>query len=70
MISEWKIADSFEAGSHSLSTKNIPILSQIKGWKHGFESPFKADVYFFSTKQFVNAKKQTCKSLLFIIFTF
>ena len=64
LISEWKIADSFEAGSHSLSTKNIPILSQIKGWKHGFESPFKADVYFFSTKQFVNAKWWTTSPIV------
>ncbi|GIJ96727.1 hypothetical protein CAPN001_12960 [Capnocytophaga stomatis] len=55
-LNEGNIADVFGAGTHSLSTQNIPILSKLKGWKYGFESPFKADVYYFSTKQFVNLK--------------
>lgn len=55
-LNEGVAADVFPAGTHELSTKNIPILSKLKGWKYGFESPFKADVYYFSTKQFVNLK--------------
>lgn len=55
-LNEGVAADVFTAGTHTLSTQNIPILSKLKGWKYGFESPFKADVYYFSTKQFVNLK--------------
>lgn len=55
-MSEGHIADVFDNGTHTLSTANIPLLSRVKGWKYGFESPFKADVYFFSIKQFVNLK--------------
>jgi excisionase family DNA binding protein len=42
--------DTFGPGKHQLTTDNIPILSRIKGWKYGFESPFKADVYFVTTR--------------------
>src|SRR5690606_10158572 len=56
LLNEGTFADVFQAGTHTLTTQNIPILSRIKGWKYGFESPFKADVYFFSTKQFTNLK--------------
>lgn len=49
-------ADLFEEGTFTLKTENIPVLSNLKSWKYGFESPFKADVYFFSVKQFVNLK--------------
>jgi len=55
-MNEGNIADVLTAGTHTLSTNNIPVLSRLKGWKYGFESPFKADVYFFSVKQFVNLK--------------
>src|SRR5262252_11212615 len=41
-----QFGDTFGPGKHSLVTENIPILSRLKGWKYGFESPFKADVYF------------------------
>ena len=56
LMNEGQIADIFPAGTHTLSTENIPLLSRLKGWKYGFESPFKADVYFFSVKQFVNLR--------------
>ncbi|BAV07130.1 hypothetical protein FLA_3153 [Filimonas lacunae] len=56
LLNEGQLADVFEPGLHTLSTANIPLLTRLKSWKHGFESPFKADVYFFSTKQFVNLK--------------
>jgi excisionase family DNA binding protein len=44
--------DTFGPGKHRLTTDNIPVLSRIKGWKYGFESPFKADVYFVTTRLF------------------
>jgi membrane protease subunit (stomatin/prohibitin family) len=56
LLSEGKLADVFDAGTHTLSTGNIPLLSKLKGWKYGFQGPFKADVYFLSVKQFVNLK--------------
>jgi membrane protease subunit (stomatin/prohibitin family) len=55
-INEGTIADIFASGTYTLHTQNIPVLSRLKGWKYGFESPFKADVYYFSVKQFVNLK--------------
>lgn len=56
LMSEGQLAGTFTAGTHTLSTRNIPLLTRLKGWKYGFESPFKIDVYFFSVKQFVNLK--------------
>jgi len=53
-INEGKVADIFEAGTHTLTTQNLPLLSTLKGWKYGFNSPFKAEVYFFNTKQFAD----------------
>ena len=41
---------------YTLETKNLPILSTIKGWKYGFNSPFKAEVYFVSTRQWTDKK--------------
>lgn len=55
-LNEGQLADVFYPGLHKLSTENIPILSRLKGWKYGFESPFKADVYFINTRNFVNNK--------------
>ncbi len=50
-LNEGKLADVYGPGRHELSTRNMPILSTLKGWKYGFNSPFKCDVYFVSTKQ-------------------
>lgn len=55
-IREGKIADVMQPGTYTLDTKNIPILSTILGWKYGFESPFKAEVYFVNTRQFTDLK--------------
>ncbi len=55
-VSEGQIADVFTPGMYTLETKNLPILSTIKGWKYGFNSPFKAEVYFVSTKQWTDKK--------------
>lgn len=55
-VNEGQLADVFEPGTHSLETRNLPILSTLQGWKHGFESPFKAEVYFASTRRFTDLK--------------
>lgn len=55
-LNEGQLADVFGPGMHTLSTENIPLLSRLKGWKYGFQSPFKADIYFVNTRQFVNNK--------------
>ncbi|PID66698.1 MAG: antifreeze protein [Gammaproteobacteria bacterium] len=56
LVNEGKIADVFPAGIYELKTANLPILSTLQNWQHGFESPFKAEVYFFNTTQFLNQK--------------
>jgi len=55
-IKEGKLADIFDPGMYTLETKNLPIISTLEGWRHGFESPFKAEVYFISTRRFTNQK--------------
>jgi membrane protease subunit (stomatin/prohibitin family) len=55
-VDRGKIADVFVPGMYRLETKNLPILSTLLGWKYGFESPFKAEVYFVSTRQFTDLK--------------
>ncbi|MEM7625640.1 MAG: SPFH domain-containing protein [Planctomycetota bacterium] len=55
-VNEGKLADVFGPGTHTLNTQNLPILATLKGWKYGFESPFKAEVYFVSTRQFTDLK--------------
>lgn len=56
LINEGQLADVFMPGTHTLETKNLPILSTLKGWKYGFDSPFKAEVYFVSTRNFTDQK--------------
>ncbi len=55
-INQGQLADVFKPGQYTLDTKNLPILSTLQGWKYGFESPFKAEVYFVSTRKFTNMK--------------
>jgi membrane protease subunit (stomatin/prohibitin family) len=55
-VNEGTIADVFKPGTHTLETQNLPVLSTLKGWKYGFDSPFKAEVYFVSTRQFTDLK--------------
>ncbi len=55
-VSEGSVADVFIPGRYKLMTENMPILTKLKGWKYGFDSPFKAEVYFVSTRQFTNLK--------------
>ncbi|MGA3488976.1 SPFH domain-containing protein [Micromonosporaceae bacterium DT55] len=55
-VNEGQIADVFPPGTYELQTKNMPILSTLKGWKYGFQSPFKAEVYFVNTRRFTDMK--------------
>jgi membrane protease subunit (stomatin/prohibitin family) len=55
-VHQGRIADVFAAGTHALETGNLPILSTLQGWMHGFDSPFKAEVYFVSTRQVTGLK--------------
>lgn len=55
-VNEGKLADVFGPGTYTLSTQNLPILSTLMGWKYGFDSPFKAEVYFVSTTQLTDLK--------------
>jgi membrane protease subunit (stomatin/prohibitin family) len=56
--------DLFGPGKHTLTTDNIPILSTLKGWKYGFESPFKADVYYLTTRLFTGNKWGTSNPVM------
>lgn len=51
-----EFGDTFGPGKHTLTTDNIPILTRLQSWKYGFESPFKADVYFLNTRLFTGNK--------------
>lgn len=51
-----QLADAFEPGNYSLTTDNLPLLSTIMGWKYGFNSPFRSEVYFVSTRQITDLK--------------
>lgn len=55
-IDQGQLADVFRPGRYELTTANLPLLSSLRGWKYGFESPFKADVLFVNTKQFTGQK--------------
>jgi excisionase family DNA binding protein len=56
--------DLFTPGKHTLTTDNIPVLTTLKGWKYGFESPFKADVYFVATRLFAGNKWGTSNPVM------
>lgn len=56
--------DLFGPGKHRLTTDNIPVLTRLKGWKYGFESPFKADVYFVTTRLFTGNKWGTANPVM------
>lgn len=55
-VNEGKLADIYKPGRYELTTNNMPILTTLKSWKHGFDSPFKVDVYFINTKTFTGQK--------------
>jgi excisionase family DNA binding protein len=59
-----EFGDTFGPGKHTLTTENIPILTTLKSWKYGFESPFKADVYFVNTRLFTGNKWGTSNPVM------
>jgi len=59
-----QFGDTFGPGKHTLVTDNIPILSTLKGWKYGLESPFKADVYYVNTRLFTGNKWGTSNPIM------
>lgn len=64
LVNEGKAADVFGPGTHTLSTQNVPILSTLRGWKYGFESPFKVEVYFINLRQYLDQKWGTANPVL------
>jgi membrane protease subunit (stomatin/prohibitin family) len=55
-VNEGKIADVFGPGLHTLNTRNLPLLTDLMNWDKAFESPFKSEVYFFSTRLQIDQK--------------
>ncbi|MFN3376320.1 MAG: SPFH domain-containing protein [Burkholderiaceae bacterium] len=55
-VNEGQVADVFGPGTYKLSTQTLPVLTYLKNWDKLFESPFKSDVYFFSTRQQLDQK--------------
>ena len=64
MVNEGKLADVFQPGRYELSTQNMPIMTALQSWKYGFNSPFKAEVYFINTKQFLDQKWGTSNPIM------
>ena len=56
--------DLYGPGNHTLTTNNIPVLTRLQGWRYGFESPFKADVYFVTTRLFTGNKWGTANPVM------
>ncbi|MBU2995732.1 SPFH domain-containing protein [Cellulophaga baltica] len=63
-INEGQLADVFTPGTYTLNTQNLPILTTLKGWKYGFNSPFKAEVYFVNTTLFTDEKWGTKNAVI------
>ena len=55
-VNEGQVADVFGPGMHKLTTQTLPVLTYLKNWDKLFESPFKSDVYFFSTRQQIDRR--------------
>ena len=59
-----EFGDTFGPGKHTLTTDNIPVLTTLKSWKYGFNSPFKADIYFLNTRLFTGNKWGTANPIM------
>ncbi len=64
MVYVGEFGDQFGPGKHTLSTENIPILTRLKSWKYGLESPFKVDIYFANTRLFTGNKWGTSNPIM------
>ncbi|HSE42770.1 MAG TPA: SPFH domain-containing protein, partial [Acidobacteriota bacterium] len=60
-----KALDTFGPGRHTLTTMNLPVLTKLMSWPFGFDSPFKAEVYFVSRRVFTNLKWGTREPVIF-----
>ena len=63
-VNEGQLADVFRPGMYTLQTENLPILSTLRGWKYGFNSPFKAEVYFIAMRQWTDLKWGTSNPIM------
>lgn len=63
-VDEGQLTDIFTPGKYTLDTQNLPVLTKLKSWKYGFNSPFKSEVYFVNTKQFTNCKWGTTNPVM------
>jgi membrane protease subunit (stomatin/prohibitin family) len=63
-VNEGQLADVFRPGTYTLQTENMPILSTLRGWKYGFNSPFKAEVYFIAMRQWTDLKWGTANPIM------
>jgi excisionase family DNA binding protein len=59
-----EFGDTFGPGKHTLTTDNIPVLTKLKSWKYGFNSPFKADIYYLTTRLFTGNKWGTANPIM------
>nr|WP_305888606.1 SPFH domain-containing protein [Methylomonas sp. SURF-2] len=64
LVNEGRIADVFEPGLYQLETRNMPVMTTLQSWPHGFSSPFKAEVYFINMRRFTDLKWGTKNPLM------
>jgi len=64
LVHQGRLADRFGPGTYVLETKNLPVLSTLAGWAHGFDSPFKAEIHFVATHQITDLKWGTANPVL------
>lgn len=63
-VNEGQLADVFTPGRYELSTQNMPVMTKLKAWKYGFNSPFKSDLYFVNTRRFTDCKWGTSNPVM------
>lgn len=63
-VNEGQVADLFEAGRHTLATSSLPVLTNLRNWDKGFQSPFKSDLFFFSTREQLDQKWGTPNAIV------
>lgn len=64
LVNEGQIADVFQPGLYQLETRNMPVMTTLQSWPHGFSSPFKAEVYFINMRRFADLKWGTKNPLM------